>query len=454
LLDRATWREQIQPLMRRIMGVTALEKDPSTNARILIGEWNAIWNDFYFSTAPERALPQDPRAPIVPDLSLFKVEDPRYAEGNCYATLVQIDSQTHQVYLGNAITKTLDVLDSTGHVVSTTPVDSTLVHLLKRPDGWIGTQIGMVPPSSLPRGLVSFYTKTQDRFEKQRDLLTGLVRPVHTSVAALVEPRREDLVVCSFGNVEGKLASYAPYGPGTFLENTIMERPGSLISRVIDINHDGKPDLIVLAAQAREGIFLYLNKGGGKFEERPLIQQPPVWGYVYFELADFNGDGFPDILTANGDLGDFACPPKKYHGIRIYLNDGKWNFKESYFYPLNGAFKCMAADFDGDGDLDIAAISFFPDFEKSPEESFVFLENQGGLKFTAHTFPDSFRGRWMTMDIGDLDGDGDLDIVLGGAYKVPFRTPQNFIDRWQKSGPSLLILRNQLSENRAKHPSK
>jgi hypothetical protein len=50
------------------------------------------------------------------------------------------------------------------------------------------------------------------------------------------------------------------------------------------------------------------------------------------------------------------------------------------------------------------------------------------------------------MDAADLDGDGDLDIVLGGVYKTPFRAPNALIDRWQKEGPSVLILRNQLME--------
>jgi len=453
LLDRGTWRDQVKPLMRKIMGLTAIENDASENSRALLRVWDAIWNDYYLVAAPEKALPQDPRPPIVADLTLFKVEDPSYQPTNCFASLVYIDRDARQLYIGNAITKSLDVLDSSGRLLSSTPVDSTLVHLLKQPQDWIGTQIGYVPPNDAPLGRITRYKKRGNSFEKESDLLSNLVRPVHTSVAHLNTTGEEDLIVCSFGNLVGRMSWYAPRKDLNPVEHILLDRPGSLLTRIVDVDHDGRPEIVVLTAQGREGIFLYQNQGAGNFIERPLIQQPPVWGYVYFEFADFNGDGFPDILTANGDLGDFVCPPKKYHGIRIYLNDGKWNFKESWFYPLNGAFKAVAADFDGDGDLDIAAISFFPDYDKSPEESFVYLENVGGtneLNFKAHTFPDSARGRWLTMDVGDLDGDGDLDIVLGGAYKVPFRAPAQLRDRWHDQGPSILILRNQRMERKAK----
>ena len=79
---------------------------------------------------------------------------------------------------------------------------------------------------------------------------------------------------------------------------------------------------------------------------------------------------------------------------------------QHYFFPINGCFRAVARDFDLDGDQDIAAISFFPDYKHRPEESFVYLQNSGNNQFEAFSVPQYSIGRWMTLDVGDLDGDG------------------------------------------------
>ena len=60
--------------------------------------------------------------------------------------------------------------------------------------------------------------------------------------------------------------------------------------------------------------------------------------------------------------------------IRIFENDGKNNFHQSWSYRIHGASQAEAVDFDKDGDLDIAAIAFFPDLKKHPQESFIYFE--------------------------------------------------------------------------------
>jgi hypothetical protein len=109
---------------------------------------------------------------------------------------------------------------------------------------------------------------------------------------------------------------------------------------------------------------------------------------------------------------------------------------------MYGAYRALARDFDLDGDLDIAAISFFPDYFGPVKESFTYLENLGDLKFAASTFVQSITGRWITMDAGDLDGDGDADIVLGASNRSFGDVPRALADNWEQRGPSILLLEN------------
>src|SRR5699024_1228205 len=146
--------------------------------------------------------------------------------------------------------------------------------------------------------------------------------------------------------------SYTQQPDSSFKKKVIRDVPGAIEAYVRDFNHDGWPDVMVLFAQAKEGIWLFTNDKKGGFKQRNLLRFPPVYGSDGFQLADFNHDGKPDILYVAGDNADYSSILKPYHGVYIFMNHGNYHYKKAWFYHINGATKAVAVDFDNDGDLD------------------------------------------------------------------------------------------------------
>jgi len=457
LLDKATWEKGALPWMSKWLGISKMNLALRPGRRFVeaaglfppspilpVPDWEAICK-YYIESAPEKPLPQAARPKIRMELKRFEVVSPDYRFQIPLTTLVKIDPDSKQFYLGDAGTKTLNVLDRRGNMKFSCPVDSPPVSLVFKQHHFYATLIGSVTPSDEPQGEVVEFKQSTNGFQKSLVLAENLMRPVEAVFADLNNDGKEDFVVCGFGNYIGRFSWFESLGDNKYREHTLFDRPGAVRACVYDFNKDGLPDIIVMMAQAREGIYIFTNKGNGEFNMSPVVEFHPAFGSSYFELVDFNQDGFIDILATNGDNGEYASSLKNYHGIRLYLNDGKNNFREAWFFPLNGAYKAMAADFNKDGNMDIAAISYFPDYENGAEESFVYLENRGQLQFDAYSFPESRDGRWLTMNVGDLDGDGCPDIVLGSFIRGPNMVPPTFSEYWEKSGPSFLILKNNCS---------
>ena len=454
LLTKREWAHHVLPQMAVWLGIEPINYEGEKDGKLLEEagifpnapmlpekDWFAIW-EYYVANAPSRPPAAPSRPKVTVGMKSFRARKFNFHKGAPMTSLVKMDSSQKRLFVGDSFAGILAAIDSTGRTLGRAELGNTPVGLIEETNGRFVTLIGRMFPSEALEGSVIFVPK--DAAGTAQTLLEKLRRPTHTAVGDLNQDGRPDLVVCQFGNRLGRFSWFEAQPEGRFNEHVLLNQPGAIRSELRDFNGDGKLDIIVLMSQAREGIYIFYNEGRGKFRFEPVIEQPPTWGYAGFQLVDFNRDGFPDILAANGDNGDNPTPRKPYHGVRLYLNDRTNGFKEAWFHPMEGAYDARAADFDGDGDLDIATISFFPDFQKQPLESFVYLENRGGNRFDAHTPRDADAGRWITMDVGDIDGDGDADIALGsfavGPTTIPI--PTTVRETWRTNGAAVLVLEN------------
>lgn len=397
--------------------------------------------NFYQKESPEKTLPQDSK--IKADNSL-KDFIPRFQNynptGPPLTTLLRYDSASSLLFIGEASNQ-LNILDNELSLLKTYDIDSPAPYIKVSSTDFYLLTMGIMNPSEMSIGKLYHFETLEKTVlnSSRRILIDNLSRPVHASFADLNQDNLEDIIICNFGNLLGDLSWYEADKEGKYKRHILKNLPGAIKTEIFDFNRDGLSDIIVLMAQGNEGLFIFYNQGKGNFKEENILRFPPVYGSNSFELVDFDHDGWMDILYTNGDNGDYSVSLKKYHGIRLFINNGKNNFDEKYFYPLHGASKAMAHDFDMDGDYDIAAISFFPDYKGAPVEGFIYLENNGMFSFNASTFPEAIEGRWLVMEKGDFDKDGDTDLILGSFIYGATPVQKDFKNTWEDKSHVILL---------------
>ncbi|MBM3846053.1 MAG: VCBS repeat-containing protein [Verrucomicrobia bacterium] len=456
LLDRATWLQETLPRMAIRLGLSPASVDTHPESELLkaTGKFPAVPMittevfqsivQFYSARAPEKPLPQGTRGEIEIGLPGFELVKPQARRRPPMTTLVKILESGQGVCVGDAQAQSLDFYSPTGALVTTLQVSNAPVSFTLRGASAFVSMIGNFFPSEKSQGAFVELGREGARWVPKRNVLDRLPRTVDATFGDLNGDGRADFALCMFGNVQGRLSWFESGPEGRYSEHVLLEKPGAVGCAIHDFNRDGKPDLAALIAQDTESLMIFENKGGREFGFREVFRQHPLYGHTGFELVDFNRDGLMDFLVTNGDNGEYPSPTKRYHGIRLYEAKPDGSFALRLFYPMNGAFRALARDFDQDGDLDIAAVSFFPDYDRSPEESFVYLENRGAGRLRAATFRECISGRWLTMDAGDVDGDGDLDIVLGNNIRGPGKVPDFLKRDWEQFSTSYVLLKNRL----------
>ncbi|MDQ6814707.1 MAG: FG-GAP-like repeat-containing protein [Bacteroidota bacterium] len=465
MLDSRAWENGVLPAMGPRLGIffsngrsyranrydMSLGKNFYPEKPLLTDvEWQQL-SAYFIATSPDTLFDKNAsQRQVKQGLPLFTITRPasgnpspatcmvKITEKDSSARLMVSDAKKEALYEYGYPLKMLDSVKTRGPVVDVT----------KNKEELLVCNIGILNPNNGNYGHANYlhYNQYQKLQQDTNVLLAGLQRPVQIMACDFNNDGKQDYLVCEFGYLTGALSWSENKGNGKFEKHVLRPLPGAIKAYINDYNNDGLPDIWVLFAQGEEGIFVFTNKGNGQFVQKQVMRFPPVYGSSYFEFDDFNKDGFPDIIYTCGDNADYSTILKPYHGVYIFLNDGKYNFRQQYFYHINGCYKAIARDFDNDGDLDIATISFFADYKNNPEEGFIYLENKGDNKFDPYTLPGSEIGRWLTMDAGDINGDGKIDLVLGN-FTIGPSLIKSKVD-WKK-GPPFIIL-----ENTGRHFSK
>ena len=248
---------------------------------------------------------------------------------------------------------------------------------------------------------------------------------------------KEDLAVAAFGwRMAGQVAilenrTTNPARPD-FVSHTIDPRTGAIDIVPVDLNRDGRMDFVTLLAQEHETVLAYINKGDGSFafEQKVVYAAPhPNWGSSGFQLTDLDKDGDLDVLLTHGDTFDDGLV-KPYHGIQWLENTGTYPFAARELARMPGVHSAKAADLDADGDLDIVASALLAggsDVDEKTLPAIAWLEQTKPGTFVRHTIAMGFP-RHATIDVGDIDGDGDLDVVAGNFSLERSASP--WLDVW------------------------
>ena len=177
--------------------------------------------------------------------------------------------------------------------------------------------------------------------------------------------------------------------PAGALDDTSMD------ARAADLDGDGDLDLVVAIEFGRN--VLLINDGAGVFTDESGARLPqPINDSEDIAIDDFDGDGDLDLVFVSED--DVVN--------EYYWNDGDGFFTDvSNLLPVNGVSNAVeCGDLTGDG---------FPDLVIGNRGQNVFLRNDGFGGFIDETgprFPVDTRTT-QDLELGDVDGDGDLDLV-------------------------------------------
>lgn len=230
----------------------------------------------------------------------------------------------------------------------------------------------------------------------------------------------DDIYVCGAKEQPGALFIQNSAGKFDSVNNEVF-RKDALCEDVdaifADVDNDQDPDLYVVSGgneyEAGDSLLydrLYINDGKGNFRKTTTQLPHIATNKSCARSADINKDGYNDLfIGGRSDPFFYGRIPQSY----ILLNDGKGNFKDvsqqwlGPFQKIGMVTSAVFSDFNEDGNTDLVLVG-----EWMPV---VFLANTGRSfsNVTAQTAPPKLNGWWYFIDAADINEDGHIDFIVG-----------------------------------------
>jgi len=436
LLPKSVWQETVLPRMGAFLGQYGNEVKASfieqneggqlvEDAKIypqekLISDDNwKMLKEYIISLAPDTLVVKED---IVGSTWGVEISLPDLKMSPPSTTLLK--TINNQLWIGDAHTKSV-YIEENGTIISQAKIGEGIIDVIPYENGYFVLSMGSFSPTDAPLGKLTLLPNQG----KPLVLASGLHRPVSIDTSDFDKDGDLDFVIAEFGKWTGGLTLLINEN-GQLRKQKIDMQSGCTTVKFVDLNNDGKKDILALFAQGNERIVGYLNQKDA-FQPIEILKFPPSYGSSFMNLVDWNEDGKLDILYCAGDNADYSPILKPYHGIYLFLDvsttEGNPEFRKEWFIPYNGAYGAIVKDLDEDGDKDVAAISFFPDY-KSEEQSFLIAENKEGNFEKSYPMTNQL-GRWIVMrDLGDEIGLGSLIMEVPGQEEL--------VENWINQGIS------------------
>ena len=198
----------------------------------------------------------------------------------------------------------------------------------------------------------------------------------------------------------GSVSVLYGFGNGTFRAPPRYTVAGSIRQiAVADFNKDGRPDMALALSQFT--FSLMLAQPGGGFTTKQITPGGNNSSIQSLVAGDFNGDGNPDVAVAGGLQAAFLP------------GAGNGTFGSPVVFTLkNTATQLIAADFNGDGRPDLAVATNGAYGATDPDQIAVLLNSAGG--FQAPTYLTTGL-KPAGLAAADFNGDGKLDLAVANA---------------------------------------